>query len=64
MPAAAHGWNCSVTNQTAIQHNRTDNTYQNGGSTSTVTVQNQNRSTGASTSFVSGDMILFNCLAN
>jgi hypothetical protein len=60
---AANGWSCSVANLTANAGSRGDETVITDFSTTSVTVQNQNRSTGQARAWTPGDKLLFNCAA-
>lgn len=64
MPTAATGWNCVVTNQTAVAANRADQrTVQTASSTTSVTVQNQTISTGAALAWTASDVLTLACIA-
>jgi hypothetical protein len=63
VPAAANGWNCSVSNITAKLGNRTDQTVQTASSTTTVSVQNQTSTTGAAVAWTASDILRLSCFA-
>jgi hypothetical protein len=63
LPAATTGWNCFVTNLTAAAGHRADSTVQIASSTTTVTVENQTKSTGAAVAWVAGDILRISCFA-
>lgn len=64
LPAAAHNWNCTVQNLTAHAGNRADDTVQTASTTTTVTVQNQTKSTGAALAWTASDVLQLSCMAN
>lgn len=60
---ATTGWNCSVTNLTAVAANRADqHTVQTASTTTTVTVQNQTVSTGAALAWTASDILTLICV--
>lgn len=62
---ATHGWNCpGGLNQTAHLGNRADDTVQTNSTTTTVTVQNQTKSTGAAVAWQPSDNLQLTCTAN
>lgn len=61
---ATTGWNCSVNNLTAAAGHRADNTVQTASSTTTVTIENQTKSTGAAVAWTASDIIRLSCWAN
>lgn len=64
MPAATTGWNCTVTNRTAVAANRANQwTVQTAATTTTVTVQNQTISTGAALAWTASDVLHLACFA-
>lgn len=64
LSAARNGWTCQVYNQTAHASNRADDTVQTANTTSTVTVQNQTKSTGAAVAWTASDTLNVSCRAN
>lgn len=62
MPTASVGWSCSVENLTAHFRNRADDTVQTASTTTTVTVQNQTKSTGAAVAWTASDLLRLNCM--
>jgi hypothetical protein len=58
LPTAANGWVCDFTDITSQS-----NVMQNGGTATTVTVQNYSRTTGATAPFTSSDVIRAKCAA-
>lgn len=64
LPATNAGWTCSVYNQTAHASNRADDTVQTANTTTTVTVQNQTKSTGAAVAWTASDTLNVSCRAN
>jgi hypothetical protein len=63
LPAATNGWNCSVTNLTAAAAHRADNTVQTASTTTSVTLENQTKSTGAAVAWTAGDVLRVCCFA-
>lgn len=64
MPTATTGWNCSVTNRTAVAANRANQwTVQTATTTTSVTVQNQTISTGAALAWTASDVLALICFA-
>lgn len=61
---AAHNWNCTVANLTAHAGNRADDTVQTASTTTTITVQNQTKSTGAAAAWTASDILQLSCTAN
>lgn len=61
MPAATNGWACSVSEVTTPA---TDNTFQTGSSTATVTVTNYARTTGIAAAWTASDILQMSCWAN
>jgi hypothetical protein len=62
MPTASVGWSCSVENLTAHLRNRADDTVQTASTTTTVTVQNQTKTTGAAVAWTASDVLRLNCM--
>lgn len=60
---ATTGWNCAVNNLTASAGHRADNTQQTASSTTTVTIENQTKSTGAAVAWTASDSIVLTCTA-
>jgi hypothetical protein len=60
MPAATTGWVCDFHNITNFAANKPD---QSGGTTTTVTLTNFSRTTGAATNWTSSDVIRAQCAA-
>jgi hypothetical protein len=60
---ATTGWICAVNNLTAALGNRADNTVQTASSTTTITIQNQTKSTGAAVAWTASDIVNLLCLA-
>ena len=54
-------WNCTVYNLTAHAGNRADDTVMTASNGTTVTVQNQTKSTGAAVAWTASDVLVFNC---
>lgn len=63
MPTASVGWNCSVQNLTAHAGNRADDSVQTASTTTTVSVQNQTKSTGAAVAWTASDILTASCIA-
>ena len=62
MPTATTGWNCSVTNRSAVVANRANQwTVQTATTTTSVTVQNQTISTGAALAWTASDVLALLC---
>jgi len=64
LSAARNGWTCTVYNQTAHAGNRADDTVQTANTASTVTFQNQTKSTGAAIAWTASDTLNASCRAN
>lgn len=60
LPAAAHNWKCEFVDVTT---NASHAISQTGGTTTTATVQDYSRTTGAAQNMVSGDVIRAHCAA-
>jgi hypothetical protein len=59
-----NAWNCYVQNVTAHAGNRADDTVETATSNTTVTVQNQTKSTGAAVAWTAGDVIALQCFGS
>jgi hypothetical protein len=60
---ATTGWNCHAQNITGQAANRADqSTVQTASTTTTVTVQNQTRSTGAALAWTASDILAVSCV--
>lgn len=63
MPTADTGWNCSVSNVTASAGHRADNSVMTTSNTTTVTIENQTKSTGAAVAWTASDIVQLVCAA-
>jgi hypothetical protein len=63
MPTAAGGWNCFVGNLSAHAGHRADDTVMTSSTVSTVTIENQTKSSGAATAWTTGDNLYLSCFA-
>jgi hypothetical protein len=63
VPTASVGWNCAVGNLTAHAGNRADDTVQTASTATTVSVQNQTKSTGAAVAWTASDIVTLQCAA-
>lgn len=64
MPTATTGWNCSVNDLTShVDNDGNQQTFQLSSTVSTVTVEHQNPSTGATVAWTAGDVLSFVCAA-
>jgi hypothetical protein len=57
LPAAANGWACFVENITAHAAHRADDTVQTASTTTSITIENQTKSTGAAVAWAASDII-------
>jgi hypothetical protein len=57
MPAATNGWTCVVNNITAAAGHRADNTVQTASTTTSITIENQTKSTGAAVAWTASDIV-------
>jgi hypothetical protein len=57
MPAATNGWACFVNNITAAAAHRADNTVQTASTTTSITIENQTKSTGAAVAWTASDIV-------
>lgn len=60
-PPALNGWNCAVNNLTAAAAHRADNTVQTASTTTTVTIGNQIKNTGAAVAWSPSDLVTLQC---
>lgn len=64
LPTATTGWNCAVTDLTAVDANQADrHTVQIQSSATTATVENQTISTGAALAWSASDVLAVSCVA-
>jgi hypothetical protein len=64
LPTAATGWVCpGGLNLTAHSANRADDTVQTASATTSITVQNQTKSTGAAVAWTASDTLSLACFA-
>jgi hypothetical protein len=62
-PTADTGWNCSVRNLTAAAGHRADDSVMTTSNTTTVTIENQTKSTGAAIAWTASDIVQLVCAA-
>jgi hypothetical protein len=60
---ATTGWICAVNNLTAALGHRADNTIQTASTTTTITIENQTKSSGAAVAWTASDIVNLLCLA-
>jgi len=63
LPAATTGWNCHVTDITATAAHTALETMQIASTTTTVTIESQNRSTGAASAWAASSILRVSCFA-
>lgn len=63
MDTATTGWECHTNNITASAGHRADNTVQTASTTTSVTIENQTKSTGAAVAWTASDVVRLICQA-
>lgn len=61
LPTAATNWNCSVGNLTAHAGHRADDTVMTASTSTTVTIENQTKTTGAAVAWTASDIVVLLC---
>jgi hypothetical protein len=61
LPAASNGWNCYATDITATAAHTTLETRQTASTTTTATIESQNRATGAATAWAASSILRVAC---